>query len=104
MAKRQVGAELGNGRLIVDQLLLDLERRSLRLERLGRMPQAREQSADGDLGGRDILTELRDGGLLVRQLLPDAQGRAKFPNGLGCVSRRCIRVRNVLDRHGQITP
>ena len=73
MTPRQVVAEVGDGGVVVGQLLVDRHRLAelgLRLRRLARL---RQQGAEEVVAVRQAEAESGDGGVVVGQLLPDRQ-------------------------------
>ena len=65
--------ELREGGVGLGQLLLDRQRRLIRLQRLARLAGVAQQDADVIVAGRQGSLELGDGGVGVGQLLPDLQ-------------------------------
>ena len=99
---RQDGAEVGDGGVVVGQLLLDRQRRAVLGLRLRRLARRRQQDAEVVVAGRQVAAEVGDGGVVVGQLLPDRQRRAV----LGLRLRRLARLRqqeaDAVDRVRQV--
>ena len=71
MARRQVAAELGDGGVVVGQLLLDRDRLAVLGLRFRWLARIRQQGAEVVNVTRQVAAEFGDGGVVVGQLLQD---------------------------------
>ena len=88
MAPRQVVAEVGDGGVVVDQLLPDRHRLAVLDRRLRWLAGLRQQVGEPTVAIRQPLGEFGDDGVVVGQLLPECQRLA----ALGLRLRRVARL------------
>ena len=79
-------AEVGDGGVVLGQLLADLQRPAVRLQRLGRLAGLRLQEADVVVAIRQAAAEVGDGGVGIGQLSSDRQRLAVRLQRLGRLS------------------